>query len=412
MPEHLLIRLNDFMLGSFRCPKRWRRICRALGNEFLMQFNDYKQPLFIIILVIISWWGALDGLASVVNGSSIKDAAVIYGVARSINGVISLIQSAEIGAIVGSVHPGELLDPINDLIERFSSVMAWSLSSLVLQKILLSIFSSYSFKVIFTIFCVFALFANKIIKSLKVLQKIWITFLIVASLRFSIAIVCVLTAALDYSFLQKIEQASLETVQSFNSEISAGINEVASIEDDIDQELEGLKVAKVRLSDLIEVSQGELEVLKENLGEEPKPSLWGKIRGKEKSPQRLALEQQFDEKKLDIKQFKTELKALETQIECAELRSSGESCEGGWSKLKMMFSPEKISQISQKINQTINDLITLLVSLVLTTILLPLTFLYVFLRLLKMSVSVFAAQNRNFQNEPQNKLVAAENSEK
>ena len=377
-----------------------------------MQFSDYKQSLFIIILLIISWWGALDGLASVVNGSSIKDAAVIYGVARSINGVISLIQSAEIGAIVGSVHPGELLDPINDLIERFSSVMAWSLSSLVLQKILLSIFSSYSFKVIFTIFCVFALFANKIIKSLKVLQKIWITFLIVASLRFSIAIVCVLTAALDYSFLQKIEQASLETVQSFNSEISAGINEVASIEDDIDQELEGLKVAKVRLSDLIEVSQGELEVLKENLGEEPKPALWGKIRGKEKSPQRLALEQQFDEKKLDIKQFKTELKALETQIECAELRSSGESCEGGWSKLKMMFSPEKISQISQKINQTINDLITLLVSLVLTTILLPLTFLYVFLRLLKMSVSVFAAQNRNFQNEPQNKLVAAENSEK
>ena len=180
------------MLGSFRCPKRWRRTCRVLGNEFLIQFSDYKQPLFIIILLIISWWGALDGLASVVNGSSIKDAAVIYGVARSINGVISLIQSAEIGAIVGSVHPGELLDPINDLIERFSSVMAWSLSSLVLQKILLSIFSSYSFKVIFTIFCVFALFANKIIKSLKVLQKIWITFLIVASLRFSIAIVCVL----------------------------------------------------------------------------------------------------------------------------------------------------------------------------------------------------------------------------
>jgi len=115
---------------------------------------------------------------------------------------------------------------------------------------------------------------------------------------------------------------------------------------------------------------------------------------------------------LDIKQFKTELKAFKTQIEFAELRSSGKSCEGGWSKLKMMFSPEKISQISQKINQTINDLITLLVSLVLTTILLPLTFLYVFLRLLKMSVSVFAAQNRNFQNETQNKLVAAENSEK
>ena len=33
MPERLLIRLNGFMLGSYRCPKRWRRTCRALGNK-------------------------------------------------------------------------------------------------------------------------------------------------------------------------------------------------------------------------------------------------------------------------------------------------------------------------------------------------------------------------------------------
>ena len=119
------------------------------------QLEKFTQPILIMALLIVSWWGAVDNLAAYVNGESIKDAAIIYGVARSINGVISLIQSAEISAIVGSVRPGELLDPMNDLIERFSSVMAWSLSSLVLQKVLLSVFSSYSFKVIFTIFTTF-----------------------------------------------------------------------------------------------------------------------------------------------------------------------------------------------------------------------------------------------------------------
>ena len=183
--------------------------------NLLGQLEKLKQPILIIALLTISWWGAVDNLAAYVNGESIKDAAIIYGVARSINGVISLIQSAELGAIVGSIHPGELLDPINDLIERFSSVMAWSLSSLVLQKILLSVFSSYSFKIIFTICCALMLFWRWLPVPKHVSTRAWSIFLVIASLRFSIAIVCALTAAVDQSFIQKIEQTSLKTVQVF-----------------------------------------------------------------------------------------------------------------------------------------------------------------------------------------------------
>ena len=138
------------------------------------------------------------------NTESIKDAAIIYGVARSINGVISVLQSAEISALVGSVHPGELLDPMNDLIERFSTVMSWSLGSLVLQKVLLAVFSSYSFKVIFTLFCVITLCVIHFGNSLTLKNKLWTIFAIVASLRFSIAIICGLTAIVDYGFIQKI----------------------------------------------------------------------------------------------------------------------------------------------------------------------------------------------------------------
>ena len=62
------------------------------------QLEKFTQPILIMALLIVSWWGAVDNLAAYVNGESIKDAAIIYGVARSINGVISLIQSAEISA--------------------------------------------------------------------------------------------------------------------------------------------------------------------------------------------------------------------------------------------------------------------------------------------------------------------------
>lgn len=354
----------------------------------LGQLEKLKQPILIIALLTISWWGAVDNLAAYVNGESIKDAAIIYGVARSINGVISLIQSAELGAIVGSIHPGELLDPINDLIERFSSVMAWSLSSLVLQKILLSVFSSYSFKIIFTICCALMLFSRWLPISKHVSTRVWSIFLVIASLRFSIAIVCALTAAVDQSFIQKIEQTSLKTVQVFNSDISVGINEVAAIDEDINQELTELQLRVDKVNKQVEVQNSDIAALEEKLAKLPKRSVWDKVKLKKKSEVTKAIENKINNKELEIKRLQTQLTTLELQLDCAVTKQAGGSCEGSLSKLKRLFSAEKISEISQKVNQTINDLITVLVTLVLTTIILPLSFLYLFYRLFRFFILI------------------------
>ena len=49
-----------------------------------------------------------------------------FALARGINAVISVIQEIEIGFTLGvsaNISPGQILDPVNDLIERFSLVM-------------------------------------------------------------------------------------------------------------------------------------------------------------------------------------------------------------------------------------------------------------------------------------------------
>lgn len=352
------------------------------------QLEKFTQPILIIALLIVSWWGAVDNLAAYVNGESIKDAAIIYGVARSINGVISLIQSAEISAIVGSVRPGELLDPMNDLIERFSSVMAWSLSSLVLQKVLLSVFSSYSFKVIFTICCALMLVLKWLPLSAHFVARAWSLFLIVASLRFSIAIVCALTAAVDQGFIQKIEQASLQTVQTFNSEISVGINDVAAIDEDAKQEQAALQIKRDEINKTVNLTNADIATLSEQLDTLPKRSLLDVVKRKKKNETTKAIEDQISAKEQELDRLKVQLRSIEKKLECIVIKQSGGSCEGNLSKLKNMFSAEKLSEISQKINQTIDDLITVLVSLVLTTIIIPLTFLYLSYRLFKFLIVI------------------------
>ena len=67
--------------------------------------------------------------------------AIVLAVARTLNGVISVAQGTEValepGGVGVNLTVGQILDPVNDLIERFSAVMLVASSSLGLQNILL-----------------------------------------------------------------------------------------------------------------------------------------------------------------------------------------------------------------------------------------------------------------------------------
>lgn len=65
-------------------------------------------------------------------------ALITFGIAKALNGVISVAQGTEVAiqpAGIGiNLTPGQILDPINDLIERFSWVMLASTTALGIQK--------------------------------------------------------------------------------------------------------------------------------------------------------------------------------------------------------------------------------------------------------------------------------------
>lgn len=220
-----------------------------------------------------------------------------------------------------------------------------------------------------------------------------------ASLRFSIAIVCALTAAVDQGFIQKIEQASLQTVQSFNSEISVGINDVAAIDEDIKQEQGALQITRDEITKKITLTNANIATLSEQLDTLPKRSLLDVVKLKKKNEAAQAVENQITNKEQEINRLQIQLTSIEKKLECIVIKQSGRSCEGNLSKLKNMFSAEKVSEISQKINQTIDDLITVLVSLVLTTIIIPLAFLYLSYRLFRFFIVITSRFNVEKNNE-------------
>ena len=104
----------------------------------------------IICLISISWLGILDLFSYDYLNGSLMSALSSYTVSRTLNGIISVLQSSSLSVGIASVTVGELLDPVNDIVEKFSELLMLSISSIIIQKVLLSIVSSVFFKGLLT----------------------------------------------------------------------------------------------------------------------------------------------------------------------------------------------------------------------------------------------------------------------
>lgn len=98
--------------------------------------------LLLAGLVALAFSGGGERLAEDYVGAAFKRALVAFALVRAINAVVSVVQGTEVAiepAGVGVIlTPGEVLDPLNDLIERFSWVMLLATTSLGTQKVLVT----------------------------------------------------------------------------------------------------------------------------------------------------------------------------------------------------------------------------------------------------------------------------------
>lgn len=108
-----------------------------------MSRNQIIYMVLSIVLIVLAFTRALDGIGSDRTEQALQRALATYAIARALNGVISVAQGTELAiepAGIGVVlAPGEILDPVNDLIERFSWVMLASSASLGIINVLLAI---------------------------------------------------------------------------------------------------------------------------------------------------------------------------------------------------------------------------------------------------------------------------------
>ncbi len=159
--------------------------------------------LCAISVILVSWHPWLNEYSRALLDDSMASSVAIFASAKLLNGAISLIQSLDLSVqFVGgiAVRPGELLDPLNDIVETFSWVALAALSSIGMQQLLLSISANTVIGVALTIAIIWALaaqlthrvsFSSAAAKMLKLL----------IILRFAVPTTVLLNEAVEHTFI-------------------------------------------------------------------------------------------------------------------------------------------------------------------------------------------------------------------
>ena len=208
-----------------------------------MQINlteTHKKVLWSILVIVIgvlaytstlnrlldqTFLQRIDKKGDLYLNEALERSIYTFAIVRGLNGVISVIQNTQVAispAGVGvSLAAGEILDPVNDLLERFSWVMMLSTCSLGLQEVLNEIGAWLGFTVLLTMAMVIIALAIWIphfgIFNFRFLgYRILVVSLIV---RFCIPIVAIASDKVYHLFLADKYTQATQALDNFKKEI-------------------------------------------------------------------------------------------------------------------------------------------------------------------------------------------------
>lgn len=182
--------------------------------------------VLLLLLAFFSVSKFFDSYGQQYTDEGFQRSIVAFAIAKGLNGAISVVQGTEVAvepAGIGLIlTPGQILDPVNDLIERFSWVMLLCSTSLGIQSILLKIFSSFYFSIaVAAILLLATVFVWKQTTTSVIFKNIlyrFAAFLLI--LRFFIPVMAISSDGLYKAFLEPTYTRSKLELEQSNSEIS------------------------------------------------------------------------------------------------------------------------------------------------------------------------------------------------
>ena len=174
---------------------------------------------------ILAVSGALDGPAQASADRVFRQALLTYGAVRTLDAAVSLAEGTEIalqpGGLGVTVSAGEVLEPIDDIVEQFSSLMLVSTTSLGIQRLLLRA-SAWGLLTVCLIFFLLArvgttFFPDRIHPKVRRSVSVGLWLLLVG--RFAVPVYALGSAVLFEKFLQPSQLEAVQAIEETSGDI-------------------------------------------------------------------------------------------------------------------------------------------------------------------------------------------------
>jgi len=180
--------------------------------------NKWLLSLLLVLLAVFSTTPFIDQRAEMEYEQLFQRAFITFALARTINGVISVVQGTEVAlqpAGVGvTLTPGEILDPVNDLVERFSWIMMGATISLGVQNVLLDVSAWWMVQALLIVLVAWLVIrlwypGQERANQMALLRHI---FLLLLFIRFAVPTMLIANDLLYQQFLEPRYQQSTEVI--------------------------------------------------------------------------------------------------------------------------------------------------------------------------------------------------------
>lgn len=155
----------------------------------------------------------------------------VYAILRGLNAVISTAQGTEVSiepmGVGVTLTPGEILDPLNDLVEQVSTVLLFASASIGVQKIILNLtdIAFLRWSLLAAVVIIGILVASQRISVLR--QQTLIRLVVLLTILRLMVPVMVLSSSLMQSWLEQDRQTSVSTLVVAQDDIE-NLNKTAS----------------------------------------------------------------------------------------------------------------------------------------------------------------------------------------
>ncbi|MGB5291052.1 MAG: hypothetical protein WBN41_06340 [Lysobacterales bacterium] len=211
----------------------------GVGVQKKQPINKWLLSAMLFLAAVLSLTPFMDQRASADYDELFQRAFVTFALARTINGVISVVQGTEVAlqpAGVGvTLTPGQILDPVNDLVERFSWIMMGATISLGVQNVLLDISAWWVIQILFAALAAWMMVRVWYPGQDSRLQRTLLkrVFLLMLFIRFAVPVMLIANDLLYQQFLEQRYQQSTEIIAEAGRELEQ-IKEEASVEESQD----------------------------------------------------------------------------------------------------------------------------------------------------------------------------------